>query len=158
MLLQFTFWHVNICHVSLQFILILWVMNGRDQGLQFKTFCQIWLLEEHQASQGSEWNFILNCLFLLVVKTKQEKKGKGTRITDTVTRKNKQNQTCQNSDQFQSRVSEKNSEERVLTLCRFCSVCKTCVLLQTAVKYIWHFQDHPLNARKNRKKIEIYNN
>jgi len=54
MLLQFTFWHVNICQLSLQFILTLWVMNGRDQGLQYKTLCQIWLLGEHQASQGSE--------------------------------------------------------------------------------------------------------
>jgi len=67
-----------------------------------------------------------------------------------VTRKNKQNQTRQNSKQFQSRVSEYNSEERLLTPCRFCSVCKTCVLLQTAVKYIWHFQDHPLNTKRNR--------
>lgn len=69
-----------------------------------------------------------------------------------MTRKKQQNQTRQNSKHFQSRVSEYNSEERVLTLCRFCSVCKTYVLLQTAVRYIWHFQDHPSNARKKKKK------
>lgn len=124
-------------------------MNSRDQGLQFRTLCQIWLLREHHKAQ----NEISFSIVLLVVKTKQEKSGKGKRITDTSdqNKTNKQNQTRQNSEQFQSRVSENNSEERVLTLCRFCSVCKTCVLLQTAVKYIWHFQDHPLNTR-NRKK------
>lgn len=133
-------------------LLGLWTTETKGFNLWFSVrFGCLENIKPHKAQNDISFSIVSYCWWLKQNKKKRERAKEWHKWLE----KNKQNQTRQNSEQFQSRVSENNSEERVLTLCRFCSVCKTCVLLQTAVKYIWHFQDHPLNIRKHRK-IYIY--